>query len=1807
MAAEIPVVVDIEGAFQEAAQKTPKAAKPLETQVELVSKRISNAIQKMMKAASKPMESAQVNDLNQQMTRYANTVRLAAQQMMKLGQSQGALVAGKVDIQSVSQQLSVLAAKWNAMKLGSKFDPDGKLRTRSRELISSMSNLTGRTIKFGNALAAASSKAASSSSKIAANIRNVNEELSKQSGLFGTLVKRAAKYVLLFAGARFIRNVREVTAQFELQRVALGSIIQDTERANSLFKQIKAAAVQSPFEIKDLVTYTKQLSAYQIETEKLFDTTMKLADISSGLGVDMGRLILAFGQVRAAAVLRGQELRQFTEAGIPLVDKLAQKFSELNGRAVSTAEVFELISKRAVPFAMIEDIFNDLTSAGGSFYQMQQKQAETLLGQWNNLKDSVSIMYDEIGNTTVVHGAMETLIRDAKIIMQNWRQVADMVKIVGMQFVTLKITSLFLPTLTRNTKMLEKAELAEARAKRLSNAAHGNKIMEASAKSLRSYAYYTILAARATTGWSRAINSVKAFLTGNWLSLVLTAVSLITARIIAARNESQRLNKELAKISSEGAIKVDQSVRNFERLAKAAVGAADGSKEQRDAVDELVRTYGDILPPSDKVIDKLKEMEGNYTSLTDAIRQKINMQIREQEVDEIQSEFGSKLGNKQDRLKKYLKAQGLSTEEIATVMEQVRNAVKNGMISVEQGWEEQAKAIENLISKYTGRYVSLIKEQSSYLVPDASTGVFEPTKLSSTFKDYIQLYTGMENAITEVSNSMEGSIGVIGAYSREWKKLQKNIADFDGIGDTKFEINESKIKYRIEQSVDFLQKKFDAAGIDISGAIVNGIPKFNILNEVVENVKDDSARASLKSIIGDFRKEYEKLEMDDDLRNAIKSKLIDISDSTGISMDKLRSYIKAAGEDGQKYLKELGESIEKYRTNAQELSDLMSSYTPANTADNQKRIAEYNQMADALQILFDWLSKIIKLEQKSRGRGDRLRVLRQNISDITDAYKKFVELTQYKGRESALIDIDTLFPSLKGWEPTYENMLAKLGDMLTAYKGDADATRLIEQAIVNIKFDKLKNDINSSLKKLSDEIKQSEAARNFYNNILGLTGDEDLATSMTVSVYGDIGDTFKDRIQKQLNEAFKHLSDGNLTDELRNAFQNQDFKTILSNLDKFPEEWQERLKQMAESSQKFSADRMQEWLKELQAAKTYGERRVEIARKTEKRIAEINESELGSEQKSTLIAQYARKEAEDVAKLQYEVFKDSPMYVDLFSNLDAASTSMLKNMRSNLISLQGEWKNLNPKDLKELQSRLAEIDAQLSVRNPFSALIESIREYNDMREVSGKSRREAEIAASNAELNKQRQMETLEMRRENLRVARERGNSREIALAQRLFDEQKKITDEAIEQANESANIASNWKRLAGNILNAAKGLQEFSGNVDTALDGMKELADIFMSDDAKKYFDIISDGISKTVSGAAELAVGIAAASVNPIAGTAMIIKGIGDVMSGVFGTAMKTRIQRMDDEIERQGELIKDLEASYSRLNDALSEAFGNEYVRNFNQMMTLLEAKARAYQAQADAERRKGKKADEETARDYERSAQQMEDEIAKLRKDASSFFAGSDLAAAAESFADAWLSAYQEFGDTAGAIEERMEEMVRNIVKKAALSGIAQSVLGDWYSSLADIQDWNAKVVAEKWQEAMALVGPMVDGMQNFANEMSTQGQSLRKTSGQFTGISRDLAGASEESITGLAAGISTQNFYMQHIDLNVSAILATLTGGTSTAGASNTGEYVDPYKDQMLLYVGSLPQMRDEMAAIRSLLDKVIKPVGTVSSHRVIIG
>ena len=158
------------------------------------------------------------------------------------------------------------------------------------------------------------------------------------------------------------------------------------EKGRVVLEGINKLAVESPFRSGELVQEAKQLAAFSFKDDQIIPTLRVLGDVASGTGVDMGRLSLALGQVNVIGRLMGQELRQFTNAGVPLIKYLALAMGEAEDR------VPQLVRQGMVGFNDVAKAMNLMTQEGGLFYGMMKRiNEETVYGRWQNFVETLEI------------------------------------------------------------------------------------------------------------------------------------------------------------------------------------------------------------------------------------------------------------------------------------------------------------------------------------------------------------------------------------------------------------------------------------------------------------------------------------------------------------------------------------------------------------------------------------------------------------------------------------------------------------------------------------------------------------------------------------------------------------------------------------------------------------------------------------------------------------------------------------------------------------------------------------------------------------------------------------------------------------------------------------------------------------------------------------------------------------------------------------------------------------------------------------------------------------------------------------------------------------------------------------------------------------------------------------------------------------------------------------------------------------------------------------------------------------------------
>lgn len=187
----------------------------------------------------------------------------------------------------------------------------------------------------------------------------------------------------------------KVASDFEQLDVAFTTMLGSADKAKEFVDDLTGFAARTPFTIKGIFQSSKQLLAMGIESKKMLPTLKALGDISAGLGVPLSRLALNYGQVRTQGKLTGRELRDFNMAGVPLADTLAKML----GKTVK--QIDEMKTRGEISFADVEKAFIKMTSAGGRFEDLMNRQAETIGGVFSNFLDNLIIVGRELGNIIV--------------------------------------------------------------------------------------------------------------------------------------------------------------------------------------------------------------------------------------------------------------------------------------------------------------------------------------------------------------------------------------------------------------------------------------------------------------------------------------------------------------------------------------------------------------------------------------------------------------------------------------------------------------------------------------------------------------------------------------------------------------------------------------------------------------------------------------------------------------------------------------------------------------------------------------------------------------------------------------------------------------------------------------------------------------------------------------------------------------------------------------------------------------------------------------------------------------------------------------------------------------------------------------------------------------------------------------------------------------------------------------------------------------------------------------------------------------
>lgn len=1105
---------------------------------------------------------------------------------------------------------------------------------------------------------------------------------TRHRNLMDTAGQLSRQLALVFSVSQiegYISKLANVRGEFELQQRSLEAILQNKAQADQIFNKTVQLAVKSPFQIKELVTFTKQLAAYRIESDKLYDTTKRLADVSAGLGVDMGRLILAYGQVKAAAYLRGTEVRQFTEAGINMYGELQKLFKTRDQADYTTAQIVDMISKRKVTFEDVEQVFENLTSKEGIFYNMQEIQAETLQGKISNLKDSIDVMLNSIGkaNEDILKGAIDA----AKVLIENWESVVSIGNALVGVFALLYMHSL-------RTGVAMKAVFSTNMA---ANATKTLKTTELLANGFKSLS----LAVRTFSA-----NLKAAFVTNLPALGIIAVITAVSDAFTRLQNKSEAILDIFKEMGDK-----KKGLYQISDAYKQIISASSNAKDAE-------------ISDTKEVIDKKREQINKLVELYNKNGLKIDIQLKDIPQSEI-DEYFSKLYNGYAnfiRLQESLKIAlaenngriegwfGVFGENIETDSKQLTNAYNNVI--------ENTRDLGNAISLLINYYDNLSKSQKKQYEQQYKGLIDASTRNDG--ESEIAYLERQSKAISDFSKSIGTTLDKSVIKAREYsKQFRIALTGAKGTGGYKEYLRE--FDNELDDILERVKSRYSEKEWDINGKVyLESILDTELASQGWEQWKIDHAkeRWNIKPKIDKEEAKQEALTLRDQLQAEFDRNKITINVDYATSKQGLIDYWMDGQEQMQKtadvlkkqleYVRAhpdqyyLGGELQKMGFNLSGIKTKRGKQADENTYIDSKRVeAEIQKRLEALaksgvtpkaggsKAERDIWAERISVLKEMQSRYEKLNQLmgeNRAIEETRSAFKGALDFTQM----GEVIKAEDIIPTKQGMIDALEKLLKQIPNDVKNAAKRTGLEKEIAELKIGIQQDYLKEQLEKTKKNIEDMFNQLDLHKKLK--------DAGLSEAEVQQLFPGLAKTLDD-VEKGIRDEYEAKRDKN--GQLSKADQ-KGYDEALKKLG------QQRDKESTDLTIRILKDYKTQLSEQLQLDKWYYEEKANIAKAT-------LTDEQRAQAESNLKNKYDKKTDENT----WKAFQNTDEYIKLFENLDYSSTAAIDSILEKLEGFRGSLKSLPPEQLKTIIEQIEKLKGEKLDRNPIKGIVEAFKDLKN--------------------------------------------------------------------------------------------------------------------------------------------------------------------------------------------------------------------------------------------------------------------------------------------------------------------------------------------------------------------------------------------------------------------------------------------------------------------------------------------------------------
>ena len=1466
---------------------------------------------------------------------------------------------------------------------------------------------------------------------VAENAQKSNNTLTRS---WNYMKNRLAFYFTVGATTQFVKQIIDVRAQYEMTERAIGILINSAERGTQIFNELSQMALVSPYTLIELSNAAKQLTAYDVAAKDVVDTTRRLADMSAAVGLPIERLTYALGQIKAYGYLNNRDARMFANAGIPLIQQLSDYYTKLEGRMVSVADVYDRMKKKAIGFNDVMAVVTSMTDEGGKFFNYQAKMAETLKVQLANLTLAWNNMLNDMGrsNQSLISGPIKGL----KELFLRWRDIDRVLGTLGWTFFLFKAAQLGALTVFKlwGDEEARQAVLGD----RLNKTYKG----------------------LATSGVALA----------HTFGLIVVAAIVDTIRVINQAKEATReFNRSLSEVGKE---RFDNLNKSFERYNDIIKRLWTWEK-QNDGGYKPVATKDLDITEANKVWAQLREEIENTASAGDYFVNKL------EDID-----------NVNDRLRagfKYLR----DIQKVAGAMQEMgENTIKV---------KQDLSAISNLYLAPEG----LIKNLKDYQAEvNNTTGFWDKVFSAKAFqalgsyygvwKRWDELLSGEHAALEQFREDLEQTTESLINFSIAKNFTPSQESEFVAMANEKILQQgnldaKAQLTYRIEQEQQYVNARLQLFQdeIDAENKLAERARTQQEKQEHLQNAKRAENEKQTweqsfgvgRSLWSEFTKYMTRnhsSELNDMFGNMTREEIEHInwsepkwqnwarknakafSDQFNVSFDDLWKWVKEANNwkiflkvfiDKGEAQSSIYETLNKLDAEAEkEYSTLTRLNTRIDELKNKsnKTAAEVVELNNAIleagvaQQKYDEAvakggeSRSKKSEdkkadkEKNKHANAARKAQREAETELQKAFKDELQLidkvrSQYTKLTKAGVDGTTAMTMVT---TQFKNSIGNINKVLsknglpifdiTKFAGTDDPHMVLEMLNKQLQAAKTAKNIKpSEIKDLEIKIGELIVDAKTYNMKKvtdGLNNElskikEEYELMVSIDAMPELGDIFTNLFNIDTSKMPKNIEE--VVARYQDAINNGLVGALYGGADMDVDD-------LLAPFDLLTTD-LDDWAKKT-GVET-GSTLYNSLQQAQKQIRDMVEKD----KKDTI---------KQIEELEYKL-------ADVAGKI-AIEEEKLERLRQKLAQETNEER----RKLLELQIQ----DQQNAIAKLKEGLIEETMLYKQLF---------GNLADYSARMTRQIAQQLLDALNDAKRTPlNERGEHTYIdPNTNKVFGIKPKTLENLLSKVNgKMKESQTSFEKIKDALTTGdwVKAIELIAVEAHKVADGVGEIANIAESLGASEETVDTFNAIADSIDGIATASEGVSQiANVDVIGGSVNVIKGLWQSISSWFDRSNK-RITRQVKESERA---VKQLENAYKNLEYAVEHSMGSAETQARRAALANKRLQITELENQLTLEKsRKKKNQDEDKIRELEGALIDARHELQDLSNDIMNTLLGSDIKSAAEEFVDTWVQAWRAGETTLDAIKEKMDEMVFNLIKKAATSKIVGNLLQPLYNAV-----------------------------------------------------------------------------------------------------------------------------------------------------------